>query len=251
MNEFGPGRPGGPLAFTPKRKGRPTGRLALIRRLRRDHPDLHQQVLAGELTPHRAAIVAGFLRKPGEPKRLVPAIATITPLQEMDLWLGPSHHDPAFASEEERRRLWCEHRECLMGYWANDGHRPQAWWKYDSPIPFPGPARERSTLYEHGLIPGPASNSERFSTSSRRGDLNRSVMKVASSWMIANIAFDDALILPHRANPAGLNFRERRGWRNRPGALAAMYSSTSVLPDQFAEGRTESGPALRNLGNGT
>jgi hypothetical protein len=27
--------------------------------------------------------------------------------------------------------------------------------------------------------------------------------------MIANIASDDALILPHRANPAGLNFRER------------------------------------------
>jgi hypothetical protein len=28
--------------------------------------------------------------------------------------------------------------------------------------------------------------------------------------MIANIAFDDALILPHRANPPGLNFRERQ-----------------------------------------
>jgi hypothetical protein len=28
--------------------------------------------------------------------------------------------------------------------------------------------------------------------------------------MIANIASDDALILPHRANPAGLNFRERQ-----------------------------------------
>jgi hypothetical protein len=27
--------------------------------------------------------------------------------------------------------------------------------------------------------------------------------------MIANIALDDALILPHRANPTGLNFRER------------------------------------------
>jgi hypothetical protein len=29
-------------------------------------------------------------------------------------------------------------------------------------------------------------------------------------WMIANIASDDALILPHHANPAGLNFRERQ-----------------------------------------
>ena len=28
-------------------------------------------------------------------------------------------------------------------------------------------------------------------------------------WMIVNIASDDALILPHHANPAGLNFRER------------------------------------------
>ena len=35
-------------------------------------------------------------------------------------------------------------------------------------------------------------------------------MKVASRWMIANIASDDALILPYRANPAGLNFRERQ-----------------------------------------
>jgi hypothetical protein len=34
-------------------------------------------------------------------------------------------------------------------------------------------------------------------------------MNVASRWMIENIASDDALILPHRANPAGLNFRER------------------------------------------
>jgi hypothetical protein len=28
--------------------------------------------------------------------------------------------------------------------------------------------------------------------------------------MIANIASDDGLILPHRANPAGSNFRERQ-----------------------------------------
>jgi|SRR5262245_6882574 len=30
--------------------------------------------------------------------------------------------------------------------------------------------------------------------------------------MIANVASDDALILPHDANPAGLNFRERQGY---------------------------------------
>jgi hypothetical protein len=33
--------------------------------------------------------------------------------------------------------------------------------------------------------------------------------------MIANIASDDALILPHRANPAGLNFRERQAANSR------------------------------------
>src|SRR5260370_18785515 len=38
-------------------------------------------------------------------------------------------------------------------------------------------------------------------------------MNVASTWMIANIASHDALILPHRANPAGLNFRELQGPR--------------------------------------
>jgi hypothetical protein len=150
MNEYGPGRPGGPLGFAPKRKGRPTGRLALIRRLRRDHPELHQQVLAGELTPHRAAIVAGFLRKSDEPKRPVSAIA-ITPLQEMELWLGPSHHGSAFSDDQQRRRLWVENRERLMRWWGQDGRRPQAWWKYDSPIPFPGPARERSALFAAGL----------------------------------------------------------------------------------------------------
>jgi hypothetical protein len=151
MNEYGPGRPGGPLGFAPKRKGRPTGRLALIRRLRRYHPELHQQVLAGELTPHRAAIVAGFLRNPGEPKRPVSAIA-ITPQQEMELWLGPSHHGSSFASEEERRRLWVENRDRLMRLFGRDGCRPIAWWKYESPVPFPGLKLQRSTLYEHGLL---------------------------------------------------------------------------------------------------
>jgi hypothetical protein len=32
--------------------------------------------------------------------------------------------------------------------------------------------------------------------------------------MIANIALDDALILPHSANPAGSNFRERQALKD-------------------------------------
>jgi hypothetical protein len=41
--------------------------------------------------------------------------------------------------------------------------------------------------------------------------LNRSAMKVASRWMIANIALDDALILPHRANPRRIEFSRTTG----------------------------------------
>src|SRR5258707_13576653 len=44
----------------------------------------------------------------------------------------------------------------------------------------------------------------------------RSLPRSCGRWgaalraILANIAFDDALILPHRANPTGLNFRKRQ-----------------------------------------
>jgi hypothetical protein len=149
LNEHGPGRPGGPLGWAPKRKGRPTGNssTAIIRRLRRDHPELHQLVLNGELTPFRAAVTAGFCRRKGRrPKPVVVNLSAIaiTPLQEMELWLGASHHGSAFASEEERRRLWTEHRERLMRWWGQGGHRPQAWWC--TKAPFPSPATRANGL---------------------------------------------------------------------------------------------------------
>jgi len=45
--------------------------------------------------------------------------------------------------------------------------------------------------------------------------------------MIANIASDDALILPHRANPAGLNFRERQV------SYRALYSANTSTTVRF------------------
>src|SRR5260221_14482921 len=51
---------------------------------------------------------------------------------------------------------------------------------------------------------------KRFSTSSRRRDLKRFATDVRNRWRMASIASDDALILPHRANPHGWNFRERQ-----------------------------------------
>ncbi len=37
-----------------------TSRAAALRRLRKDRPDLHVQVIGGDLTPHKAMIIAGF-----------------------------------------------------------------------------------------------------------------------------------------------------------------------------------------------
>jgi hypothetical protein len=47
--------------------------------------------------------------------------------------------------------------------------------------------------------------------------------------MIANIASDDALILSHRANPAGLNFRERQDVKNRVRDLS-LRENNLILP---------------------
>ena len=48
--------------------------------------------------------------------------------------------------------MWQRHRDRLMGLFGSHGRRPLAWWRYDSPIPYPGYDREQSTLYEAGLI---------------------------------------------------------------------------------------------------
>jgi hypothetical protein len=42
-----------------------------MRRLRKDRPDTHARVLAGEITPHAGMIEAGF-RKKTERKKLIP-----------------------------------------------------------------------------------------------------------------------------------------------------------------------------------
>jgi hypothetical protein len=46
--------------------GRPSGnsRAAFLRRLRKDRPDIHARVLAGELSPHAGMIEAGFRKRP-------------------------------------------------------------------------------------------------------------------------------------------------------------------------------------------
>jgi hypothetical protein len=93
--------------------------------------------------------MAGFNR----PQQHKPTVErTITLLQEQELWLGPSHRGSVFKDDEERRRAWFEHRDRLLQLFAHDGRRPQAWWRYESQIPWPGFDLERSTLWSAGLL---------------------------------------------------------------------------------------------------
>jgi hypothetical protein len=153
QNEFGSGRPDTKGKRRPKH---PQGnsRALILRRLREHHPELHRLVCSGELSPHQAAIAAGFRRQPGRrPKRPVDPLA-LSSAQQEELWLGASDAGSSFASEQDRRRLWFEHRDRLMGWWGCHGKRPIAWWLYEAPddLDYPGPDLERSTLYEADLL---------------------------------------------------------------------------------------------------
>jgi hypothetical protein len=149
-SDHGIGHPPGPTGWRKPRAPPATGNAAKLRRLRKQYHELHAQVMAGELTVCKAATMAGFNgpKKP-KPERIVNN--TITRLQELELWLGRSHRGSLFASDEQRRHAWFEHRDRLMGYWACNGNRPIAWWKFESPIPWPGYNLARSTLWAAGL----------------------------------------------------------------------------------------------------
>jgi hypothetical protein len=149
-SDHGIGHPGGPTGWRKPRAPPATGNAAKLRRLRKGHPELHARVMEGELTVGKAATMAGF-HTPKKPK-LERDNNSITRLQEMELWLGRSHRGSLFASEEERRSAWFEHRDRLTGYWGNNGRRPQAWWKFEAPFKYPGFNRERSALWEANLL---------------------------------------------------------------------------------------------------
>jgi hypothetical protein len=72
----------------------------------------------------------------------------------MELWLGPSHHGSAFASDEHRRAVWFRYRDRIMQRWGSGGRRPQGWWTYEAPegLWYPGRDHERSVLYTAGVL---------------------------------------------------------------------------------------------------
>lgn len=75
-----PGRPTQTVNNVNGWESRPVGNTsqAALRRLRKDRPDLHQRVLAGELSAHAAMVEAGFRTKtitvPAEPRALAASL---------------------------------------------------------------------------------------------------------------------------------------------------------------------------------
>lgn len=154
-SDHGVGHPGGPTGWRKPRTPPATGNAARLRRLRKGFPELHKLVLAGELTVYQAAVAAGFRTGPHrQPKQAsAPELPnSITGTQELELWLGAGGKLSAFVNDDERRRLWFEHRDRLMRWFAHDGRRPQAWWKFEAPFKYPGFNQERSTLWAAGLL---------------------------------------------------------------------------------------------------
>jgi len=152
-NDHGIGAPGGPSALRRPRT-RPKANAEILRRLRVHHPPLYQLVMEGVITVHRAATTAGFYRGRKNQHKPPSAVegSTISHHQEMELWFGTRGKPSAFANEDERKHLWQEHRDRLMKYWANNGRRPIAWWKFESPLRWPGFDRERSALWAARLL---------------------------------------------------------------------------------------------------
>ena len=76
--------------------------------------------------------------------------------QEQALWLGCGRGGSfPFESEAEAFDLWQRHKPRLMAEHAQNGHRPYAWWLYESEqlgLTWPGYDNEQSYLYEYGEL---------------------------------------------------------------------------------------------------
>jgi hypothetical protein len=58
----------------------------------------------------------------------------------------------AFRDEDEHRDAWIRNRDRLLA-WYRHGRRPAAWWQFEAgDLRYPGHDRERSMLYEAGLL---------------------------------------------------------------------------------------------------
>jgi hypothetical protein len=150
---------------------RPTGtsRAYFLERLKREgRADLLAAIENGQLSAYAAAEAAGYVtRRPilgtgstNQARRRARVVdGEIRSDQLFELWLGPNLYSSLFGSEEELREAWEKHRELVMAQHAHGGRRPRAWWVFDAgDLRYPGYDRERSFLFERGLL----ADAERF-----------------------------------------------------------------------------------------
>jgi hypothetical protein len=69
-----------------------------------------------------------------------------------EIWLGPNPNGSVFKTRQQLRKAWMRSRAQAMKLWGQDGRRPQAFWEFDSPVPFPGRDLEQSTLWRLGVF---------------------------------------------------------------------------------------------------
>jgi hypothetical protein len=132
----------------------------LLRKLKSaDREDLVGAVERGEVTAYQAAVEAG-VRKRARPLEIDTSAARRRDFRrhpdrvrcDAEMWYGPGHAS-AFESVERARRYWIENRARLMPLLAVDGRRPWGWWRFEvGDLRHPGRDRERSTLFEAGLL---------------------------------------------------------------------------------------------------
>jgi hypothetical protein len=164
----GPGRPPKP--------GAPPGsnsRAHILARLKREgRTNWIRAIESGAISCYAAACELGWKQRRslqrdgvrGKKRQMIlnrlglradgmPSPDALSATAEMELWLAPSPRlGSAFSSREAAAAAWAVHGERLFQRWGSAGRRPQAWWAFAAPFPYPGFDVERSTLYENGLL---------------------------------------------------------------------------------------------------
>ena len=131
-------------------------------------------------------------------------------VEDMDLVLGSSPRWPAFAGDAERRQVWTQHRDELIARCGRE--RPQAWWQYESPIPYPKDRDyEEAALFEAGLLSADE------------------VVPLMARW---RIHFDDA-------QAPGFTFCTGYGWLDGAEARMAHYKWAGIPRGLLKEWRAD------------
>jgi hypothetical protein len=130
--------------------------------------------------------------------------------EHMDLTIGSSPRRPVFASDAERRQVWMQHRDELIQQCT--GTRPDAWWQYESPIPYPKSRDyEEAALYEAGLL---------------------AADEVAPVMMRWRAHFDDAQV-------PGFGYCTGYGWLHGAAARKAHYRWAGIPRDLLEQWKAE------------